>query len=95
MRRVEGVEKVRVSLENGMAVLDLKAANGVTLAQLRQIIKNNGFVSKEVQVTAVGEPVTFDGKPGFTVSGTGERLPAIATPVRSDGAWTFTVPPPL
>jgi len=92
MQKVEGVENVRVSLQNGVTVLDLKPNNGVTLAQLRQVIKNNGFVSKDVQVTAVGQPTTIDGKPAFTVSGTGERLSAATQPHRTGGVWTFTVP---
>ena len=56
MRKVEGVESVRVSLNDGLTILDLKPANAVTIARLRQIIKNNGFVSKEANVIAHGEP---------------------------------------
>jgi hypothetical protein len=94
MQRIDGVQKVRVSLESGLTVLDLEPNNNVTLARLRQIIKNNGFVSKEAQVTAAGESVIVDGKPEFTVKGTGERLPAVTQPVRTNDAWMFTVPAP-
>jgi hypothetical protein len=94
MQKVDGVEKVRVSLQLGVTVLDLKPNNAVTLGQLRQIVRNNGFVSKDVAVTAAGEPATIDGKPAFMVSGTGERLQATAQPQRSGGVWTFTVPAP-
>ena len=94
MQKVDGVEKVRVSLQDGLTVLDLKPNNSVTIAQLRQIIKNNGFVSKEIQIAAAGEPSVIEGKPGLIVAGTGERLPAIGPPQPNGDMWTFTVPPP-
>ena len=52
MQKVDGVQSVRVSLNDGLTILDLKAGNAVTLAKLRQIIKNNGFVSKEATAVA-------------------------------------------
>jgi len=94
MKRVEGVEKVDVKLSTGSTILDLKPGNAVTLAQLRQIIKNNGFVSKDVQVTAAGTPATIEGKPAFTVDGTGEHMSAAAQPRRVGDAWVFTAPAP-
>ena len=54
MQKVDGVQSVRVSLNDGLTILDLKAGNAVTLAKLRQIIKNNGFVSKEATAVARG-----------------------------------------
>jgi ribosomal protein L19E len=56
MQKVEGVQAVRVSLNDGLTILDLKPGNAITLAKLRQIIKNNGFVSKDVSVIARGRP---------------------------------------
>ena len=54
MQKVEGIQNVRVGLKDGLTVLDLRPDNKVTLAQLRTVIKNNGFVSKDAQVTARG-----------------------------------------
>ena len=90
MRKVEGVEKVSVSLKEGLTTLDLKPANAVTMAKLREIIKNNGFVSKEAIVVAQGAP----GSAGdFEVSGTHERLPMTGKPVsEGQNLWRFTSP---
>ena len=52
MQKVDGVQSVRVSLNDGLTILDLKPGNAVTIARLRQIVKNNGFVSKEAGVIA-------------------------------------------
>jgi hypothetical protein len=90
MQKVAGVEKVNVSLKDGLTLLDLKPANTVTMAKLREIIKNNGFVSKEAVVVAQGAP----GLAGdFEVSGTRERLLVTGKPV-SEGQrlWRFTSP---
>jgi len=69
MRKVDGVESVDVSLERAAAVINLRPGNRITLAQLRQIIKNNGFSAKEATVTVVGTLTERGGKPALTVTG--------------------------
>jgi hypothetical protein len=74
-----------------VTTLELRPENKVTLAQLRTVIKNNGFVSKEAQVIARG---SVDAK-GFVVEGSGERLSTVTPPASSEGGrWRFTVPAP-
>ena len=89
MRKVEGVQDARVSLKDGLTVLDLRPENKVTLAQLRAVIENNGFVSKDAQVTARGS-VSGD---SFEVNGTGERLAFTQKPMASGDRWQFSSPP--
>ena len=90
MQKVAGVEKVSVSLKDGLTLLDLKPANTVTMAKLREIIKNNGFVSKEAIVVAQGTPGSAG---GFEVSGTHEKLLMTAKPVsEGQNLWRFTSP---
>ena len=91
MKNVPAVAQVRVSLKDGSTVLDLKPANTVTLAQLRQIIKNNGFVSKDVAAVARG---TIADQATFVVSGTNERLPLAAPAEPVGDAWRLTTPAP-
>ena len=91
MQKVEGVESVRVSLNDGLTILDLEPGNAVTMAKLRQIIKNNGFVSKEAIATARGEP---KGERAFLVSGTGEQLPVSSAAQKADTAWRLVVSVP-
>jgi hypothetical protein len=91
MQKVDGVQSVRVSLNEGLTILDLKAGNAVTLAKLRQIIKNNGFVSKEVSAVARG---ATNGTREFVVSGTNEQLQLSAPPQQAGQDWRFTVAAP-
>jgi hypothetical protein len=92
MKKVPAVVQVRVSLNEGLTVLDLKPENLATLAELRQILKNNGFVAKEATVIARGtvavEPDTF------VVSRTDERL-SLSSPAQRDGDdWRLAVRAP-
>jgi hypothetical protein len=91
MQKVDGVQAARVSLNDGLTILDLKPGNDITLAKLRQIIKNNGFVSKDANVIARG---VANGPRGFIVSGTKEPLLLAAPPLQTAEDWRFTVPAP-
>lgn len=86
MQKVDGVQTVRVSLKEGLTTLELRPDNTVTLLQLRAVIKNNGFVSKDAAIVARGTP--RDGF--FEVGGTGERLTVSAPPIAGDGRWQLT-----
>jgi hypothetical protein len=86
----DGVQTVRVSLNDGLTILELKPGNGVTLARLRQIIKNNGFISKDAGALARG---TMKGERTFVVSGTNEELALAGTAQRAGDEWRLTVPP--
>jgi hypothetical protein len=69
--KLDGVEGIDVSLKRGSAIVRLRPGNRVTLPQLRQIIKDNGFTSKDATVTAVGTVVGHGGKPALDVPGIG------------------------
>ena len=70
VRKLDGVESVDVSLERGAASIALRPGNRITLPQLRQIIKNNGFTAKDATVTAIGTVIERGGKPALSVTGT-------------------------
>lgn len=63
IKKLDGVESVDVSLEKASAVIRLKPDNKITLTQLRQIIKNNGYPTKDAQITARGRIVERNGTP--------------------------------
>ncbi len=92
MQKVPAVTQVRISLKDGLTVLDLKPENTVTLAQLRQIIKNSGFVSKDATIVARGTPSTD--RKTFHVGGTDERLALTAVPVQRGDEWDLRVGTP-
>ena len=84
IRKLPGVESVDVSLERATADIRLRAGNAITLAQLRQIIKNNGFASKEAIVTVIGNLIERGGKPAIDVTGTKIVMLITPDPKQSD-----------
>ena len=70
VRKLEGVESVTVSLERASAAIALRPGNRITLPQLRQIIRNNGFTAQEATVTVAGTLIERGGKPALSVTGT-------------------------
>ncbi len=68
MAKVEGVESVEVSLNEGTATLKLKAGNRVNPARIRQIVLDNGFTPKGAAVRVAGRLVKQDGKPALEVN---------------------------
>lgn len=93
MQKIDGVQSVKISLNDGLTILDLKPDNVVTLAKLRQVIKDNGFVAKEAQIVARGTVTGGSGAPGFEVSGTRERLVPIGQAQQAGDAWRVSVGP--
>jgi copper chaperone CopZ len=63
IKKLDGVASVEVSLERASADIRLKPDNKITLPQLRQIIKKNGYPTKDAQVTARGQIVDQKGTP--------------------------------
>jgi hypothetical protein len=94
MQKVDGIQTVTVSLKDGLTILDLKPGNNVTIAALRRVIKNNGFVSKEVQALVRGTPSGSGTDVRFKISGTNEELLLSADPRRTGDNWQIAVRPP-
>jgi hypothetical protein len=74
MRKIPGVKTVKVSLNEGLTVLDLNPSNVVTLGQLRTVLKNSGFVAREAKVEAGGTAAVTAQTLVFTVAGSGETF---------------------
>ena len=73
-----------MSLERATADIRLRAGNTVTLPQLRQIIKNNGFTSKDATVTVAGHLIERGGKPALDVTGTRIVMLIVPDPKQPD-----------
>lgn len=69
MKRIDGVESVDVSLKEGAAVVKLKPGNHVTVDEIRDAIRKNGFTPKAADVTIAGKVIERSGKPALSVSG--------------------------
>jgi hypothetical protein len=69
MKRIDGVESVDVSLNEGTATLGLKRGNHVTVQQVRDVVRKNGFTPKATGVRVAGTVVDRNGKPALAVRG--------------------------
>ena len=74
MRRIPGVQGVRVSLNEGRTVVELGPGNSVTLGRLRTTLKDGGFVSGEVLIEGEGLVRMRGAELIFVVSGTDETF---------------------
>jgi hypothetical protein len=69
---MEGVESVQVSLNEGLARIQLKPGNKLRLAQLRERVADNGFTPKEARVAVLGEIISTNGRLQLKVTGADE-----------------------
>ena len=54
IEKIPGVEKVDVSLNDGVAIIRLAAGNEVTVAQVRRMIRDKGFTPRDAQLRVRG-----------------------------------------
>jgi copper chaperone CopZ len=74
VKKVKGVESVTVTLKNGLVSINLAPGNKVTLAEMRTLIKSNGFNPKEATVVVQGVVSASAEGQALKVSGTDEVL---------------------
>jgi len=72
LKKLDGAEKVDVSLEQGLAKIQLKPENKVTLAAIQNIVKRNGFSPKSANVKLRGKLRNHT----LTITGSNESVPA-------------------
>lgn len=69
LRKIEGVDTVTVSLNDGVADIRLKPGNTVDPEAVRKIVRDNGFTPKAADVRVTGRIAHGGGKPTLTVTG--------------------------
>lgn len=69
MKKIPGVESVKVSLNRGEALLRLKPGNSVTVERIRQVVLDNGFTPKDSDVEVLGRVTERNGQPALALSG--------------------------
>lgn len=82
--KLDGVESVDVSLEKASADIRLKPGNTVTLPQLRRVIRQSGYPTKDARVDARGSVIERNGKPALDLQN-GSFLDLASTPSSSAG----------
>lgn len=71
LKKLDGVQEAKVSLNEGVAIVTLKPNNTVTVDQVRKIVRSNGFTPKETDIRVSGKLVERGGRPALEVSGLG------------------------
>jgi hypothetical protein len=74
MKSISGVESVEVSLNKGLASVEMKPGNTITLKQLQDAIAKNGFTTKQSVAMVRGDLIQDQGKLKLKVSGSNEIL---------------------
>lgn len=69
LKKMDGLEKVQVSLNDGKAYLILAADNKLTLKKIQEIVKKNGFSAKNAEVTLSGQLVKKESEWQINVNG--------------------------
>ncbi len=69
LKRLSDVTDVRVSLNEGVAIVALTPGSTTTIENMRKVIRDNGFTPKAAQVVVTGKLVRADGHTWLEASG--------------------------
>lgn len=58
IKKIDGVNDVQVSLNQGTASIQLKPGNKVQLQQIRQVVESKGFTPKDATVHLTGQLIS-------------------------------------
>jgi len=62
LKKMDGLQEVRVSLNDGKAYLGLAEKNDLTLRSIQEEFKKNGFSAKKAEVVLMGNATKEDGQ---------------------------------
>lgn len=62
LKKMEGIQEIRVSLNDGKAYLGMKAESELTLRAIQEEVKKNGFSAKKADVSLSGSVIMEDGQ---------------------------------
>ncbi len=72
------MDKVKVSLEEAAADIQLKEGQPLKVEELRKAVVDSGFTPTWIRFEAVGQLTTRDGSPAFKVEGTDQVIPLVS-----------------
>ena len=82
IQKLDGVEKVRLSAEEGLVIVELKAGNKIAIEQLRRLVRSNGYPTKDAEIVAIGKVVNTGGAHSLDLLN-GSMLALTAPPSKS------------
>ena len=63
--KLPGVESAEVSLDKAAADIRLKPDNRITVTQLREVLKKNGYPTRDAQIEGRGRIIDRNGQPAL------------------------------
>lgn len=69
MKKIEGVQSAEVRLNEGVATIQLKPGNRVSVEKLREVVSNNGFTPRQARVRVQGQVISTGGTLQLQVTG--------------------------
>ena len=69
LTKIAGVESAEVSLNQGVAIVRFRPDNRVTVEQVREVVRSNGFTPKAADVRVRGRVIDQDGALALSVPG--------------------------
>jgi copper chaperone CopZ len=92
LSKIEGVQDVTVSLNDGYALVKLRPDNAVTLEQIRLVIRENGFTPKDATLVVSGTLTRVDDRLVLATN-THRRYSLVATPGAQSAFQTLQTAP--
>lgn len=86
LEKMSGVKNATVSLNDGYAAVELNRDNSVTLGQIRQVVKDNGFTPKSATVEIFGTLARVNNNQLVLSSATNQQYTLSAAPDKQS-AW--------
>lgn len=83
VKKLDGVDSVAVSLNEGLAVVRLRPENRLTLEQVRTAIRANGFTPKGAEIRVRGRVIEENGSLALELPGQGLRYLLVDHPERA------------
>jgi copper chaperone CopZ len=80
VKKISGVDSVKVSLNEGRALIVLKPGNSVQLREIRKAVEEQGFTPKDAKVKAIGDLTGTGERLQFKVGGTNESFSVVQAP---------------
>ncbi len=71
LKDLKGVRNVKINVKDGQAALQNAAKQSIAVEKLESVVKNAGFTPREISLTVVGNVEQSNGKPVFSVTGSG------------------------
>ncbi|MGH9159489.1 MAG: heavy-metal-associated domain-containing protein, partial [Vicinamibacteraceae bacterium] len=79
MEKLPGVESVKVSLNEGRAIIQFKPGNAITMTECRQSAERNGFTPQQAVINAQADVMAKGNRLELRISVTNDTYDVAAT----------------